>query len=148
MDDPDEITPWFPRGAEGTEIIPELAPRETDTVFDQLSMSAFEGTPLDFALRDCDIRTLLVCGVATETGIEPTVRHAADLGYVPVVIEDACGAGHAAAGERALDSLRFMGDAMFTTVEEIAGLLHAKTPNTRADRPVATGRPPVARHDR
>ena len=125
-DDPDEIVPWFPRDAKGTQILPELAPRETEAVFDKLSMSAFEGTPLDFALRDCDIRTLLVCGVATEIGIEPTVRHAADLGYVPVVIEDACGAGHAEAGERALASLRFMGDALFTTAEEVSGRLRQK----------------------
>jgi len=125
-DDPDEITPWFPRDAEGTMIIPELAPRETEAVFDKLSMSAFEGTPLDFALRDCDIHTLLVCGVATEIGIEPTVRHAADLGYVPVVIEDACGPGDVEAGDRALESLRFMGDAMFTTVEEITDMLREK----------------------
>jgi len=125
-DDPDEITPWFPRDGERTKIIPELAPRETEAVFDKLSMSAFEGTPLDFALSDCDIHTLLVCGVATEIGIEPTVRHAADLGYVPVVIEDACGPGHVEAGERALENLRFMGDAMFTTVEEITDMLREK----------------------
>ena len=129
-DDPAEITPWFPRDAAGTQIHPELAPLETEAVFDKLSMSAFEGTPLDFALRDCDIRTLLICGVATEIGIEPTVRHAADLGYVPVLIEDACGAGHAEAGERALESLRFMGDAMFTTVEDLTTLLRGKAANS------------------
>ena len=122
-DDPDAITPWFPPDAPGTQIVPALAPRETEAVFDKLTMSAFAGTPLDFALRDCDVRTVLVCGVATEIGIEPTVRHAADLGYVPVVIEDACGHGHAEAGERALESLRFMGDALFTTVDEITARL-------------------------
>ncbi|HZA46364.1 MAG TPA: hypothetical protein VE568_13855 [Rubrobacter sp.] len=31
--------------------------------------------------------------------MEPTVRQGADLGYVPVVIEDACGAGDEVAGE-------------------------------------------------
>ena len=122
-DDPEAVTPWFLRGAPATEIVPELAPRATEAVFDKLSMSAFEGTPLDFALRDCDVRTILITGVATEIGIEPTVRHAADLGYVPVVVEDACGAGHAEAGARALESLRFMGDALFTTVDEAAALL-------------------------
>jgi len=125
-DDPHAIVPWFPRGAAATEIVPVLAPRDTEAVFDKLTMSAFEGTPLDFALRDCDIRTLLVVGVATEIGIEPTVRHAADLGYLPVVVEDACGAGHPRAGERALESLRFMGDALFTTVDEITMLLRRK----------------------
>ena len=124
-DDPEAVTPWFLPDAPITAITPELAPRDTEAVFDKLTMSAFAGTPLDFALRDCDVRTLLVCGVATEIGIEPTVRHAADLGYVPVVIEDACGAGHREAGDRALDSMRFMGDALFTTVEGTTALLRS-----------------------
>src|SRR5215471_12151665 len=37
--------------------------------------SAFEGTPLAFALRDCGITAVTVVGVAMEIGIEPTVRH-------------------------------------------------------------------------
>ncbi len=131
-EDPADIAPWFLRGATSTEITPELAPRETEAVFDKLSMSAFEGTPLDFALRDCDIRTLFVVGVATEIGIEPTVRHAADLGYVPIIVEDACGASHAEAGERALASLRFMGDTLFTSVGDMANLLREKASLRRA----------------
>ena len=47
-----------------------------------------------------------------EVGIEPTVRHGADLGYIPVVVTDACGAGHQDAAERSLASLRFTGDAV------------------------------------
>ena len=50
------------------------------SVFDKLAMSAFEGTPLQFALRDRGITTLAICGIALEIGIQPTVRHAADLG--------------------------------------------------------------------
>ena len=124
-ENPDEVVPWFPRGAPGTDIVSELTPLDSEAVFDKLSMSAFEGTPLDFALRDCDIRTIVIVGVATEIGIEPTVRHAADLGYIPVVVEDACGAGHVEAGQRSIESLRFMGDTLFTQVEEIAALIRA-----------------------
>ena len=62
----------------------------------------------------------------TEIGIEPTVRHGADLGYIPILVTDACGAGHQEAGERALDSLRFAGDAFFTTVAEITDILRRK----------------------
>jgi nicotinamidase-related amidase len=58
-------------------------------------MSAFEGTPLAFALPDCGITSVAIAGIAMEIGIEPTARHAADLGIIPVVIEDACGAAHA-----------------------------------------------------
>ena len=100
------MTPWFPRDAPGTAIVPALAPTGDDLVIDKLAMSAFEGTPLAFAMRDCGLTGLAICGIAIEIGIEPTVRHATDLGLVPIVLTDACGAGDAAAGVRALDSMR------------------------------------------
>jgi nicotinamidase-related amidase len=54
--------------------------------------------------------------VATEIGIEPTVRHAGDLGFIPVVVADACAAGNADAGARAMETLRFLGDAVLTDI--------------------------------
>ena len=125
-DSPDDVHPWFLRDSPGHAIVPELAPLESEGVFDKIGMSAFEGTPLDTTLRDCGVRTVLIAGVATEIGIEPTVRHAADLGYLPILIEDACGAGHAEAGERAIASMRFMGDALFTTTAETIALLRKR----------------------
>ena len=122
-DSVDDVHPWFLRDSPGHAIVPELTPLDSEGVFDKLGMSAFEGTPLDTSLRDCGIRTILIAGVAIEIGIEPTVRHATDLGYLPIVIEDACGAGHAEAGERAIASMRFMGDALFTTIAETTALL-------------------------
>lgn len=123
-----EVKPWFLRDSPGFQLIPELSPLPTEVIFDKITMSAFEGTPLDIALRDCGINTLIVVGVATEIGIEPTIRHAADLGYIPIVVTDACGAGHAEAGERALASIRFMGDAMLTDVHEIQHVLSRLKP--------------------
>jgi nicotinamidase-related amidase len=122
-DDPADVSPWFLRGTEGFEIVPELAPTADDAVFDKLAMSAFEGTPLEFALRDCGILGVIIAGIATEIGIEPTARHAADLGFIPIIVTDACGAGHAEAGARSIESLRFMGDALFTDENEITTLL-------------------------
>ena len=55
-------------------------------------------------------------GVVTEIGIEPTVRHAGDLGCIPVLVTDACGAGDAKAGARTMETLRFLGDAMLADV--------------------------------
>jgi nicotinamidase-related amidase len=86
-------------------------------------MSAFEGTPLATALRDCGVTAVAFVGVALEVGIEPSVRHAADLGFVPIVVTDACGCGHADAGVRSLEALRFSGDAVITDAATvIAGL--------------------------
>ena len=119
----DEVRPWFLRDSPGFQLLPEMTPRTSEAVFDKITMSAFEGTPLDITLRDCGVTAFLIVGVATEVGIEPTVRHGADLGYIPIIVTDACGAGHAAAGERALASLRYAGDALFTTVAEICDVL-------------------------
>jgi len=119
----EEVRPWFLRDSPGFQLLPEMTPRTSEAVFDKITMSAFEGTPLDITLRDCGVTAFLIVGVATEVGIEPTVRHGADLGYIPIIVTDACGAGHAAAGERALASLRYAGDALFTTVAEICDVL-------------------------
>ena len=120
----DVVSP-FPPGAPQTQLLPELAPRPDEAVFDKLTMSAFEGTPLDLVLRDCGLSAVAVVGVALEIGVEPTVRHAADLSYVPVVVTDACGAGDAEAGERALESMHFGGDAELTDTATFVDTLRA-----------------------
>ena len=122
VEDAEEVRSPFPPDAPHSQIVAELAPREDEAVSDKLAMSAFSGTYLDMAMRDLGLDAFAICGIATEIGIEPTVRHAADLGYVPVIVEDACGAGHEAAGESALEILRFAGDAMFTDASTIEGL--------------------------
>lgn len=119
----DDVTPWFLPDSPGFPITPELVPLASEAVFDKITMSAFEGTPLNIALRDCGINAFAIVGVATEIGIEPTVRHAADLGYIPVVVTDACGAGHKEAALRSIESLSFAGDAIMTDVETICGVL-------------------------
>src|SRR5580700_9533691 len=116
---PDEVKPWFLRDSPGFQLIPEVGPLLGEAVFDKITMSAFEGTPLNIVLRDCGITAFAIAGIAMEIGIEPTVRHGADLGYVPVVIRDACGFGHADAAARSFASLEFAGDALLTDVDTI-----------------------------
>ena len=94
-----------------------------EAVFAKIAMSAFEGTPLTVALRDCGILSIAVAGIAIEIGIEPTARHAADLGFIPVIIADACGAGDETAAQRSLESLRFAGDTMISDVATFTGFL-------------------------
>jgi nicotinamidase-related amidase len=123
VDSPDQVNPWFLRDAPGFQIVPELSPRPSEGVFDKITMSAFEGTWLDFALRDCGINAFMIVGIATEIGIEPTARHGADLGYIPVLITDACGAGSEEAATRSIESLKFAGDALLTDTQTICATL-------------------------
>jgi len=124
---PEEVRPWFLRDSPGFELAPELTPLSSEAIFDKITMSAFEGTPLAIALRDCSIRALAVVGLAMEVGIEPTVRHAADLGVIPIVVEDACGGGHPEAAARSVASLKFSGDAIFTDLATLQRLLERST---------------------
>ncbi|WP_448950832.1 cysteine hydrolase [Labrys neptuniae] len=112
--DPAEVKPWFLRSSPGFEITPELAPREDEGILDKITFSAFADTPLATILRDCGLVSFAIMGIAIEIGIEPTARHGADLGFVPVIIQDACGTGHQEAAERSFASLAYMGDAILT----------------------------------
>ena len=127
VDRPELVKPWFLRDSPGFALAPELQSRPSEAIFDKLAMSAFEGTPLEFALRDCGVVAVALAGIALEIGIEPTARHAADLGFLPVLIEDACGAGHAEAAARSIQSLRFAGDSLFSDVDTFGRLLAAQT---------------------
>jgi biuret amidohydrolase len=132
MDSPEQVNPWFLRDSPGFQITPELQPRPSEGVFDKLTMSAFEGTWFDFALRDCGINAFIIVGVATEIGIEPTARHGADLGYIPVLVADACGAGNEEAAKRSIESLKFAGDVLITDTETICGVLRKPADARRA----------------
>jgi nicotinamidase-related amidase len=123
-----DVTPVFLRDSPAFQIIPELAPASTEVVFDKITMSAFEGTPLNIALRDCGVTAFVIVGIALEVGIEPTVRHATDLGYVPVVVIDACGSRDKAAAKRALDSLAFAGGSLQTNVKTVCELFRRPRP--------------------
>lgn len=127
VDSPNQVSPWFLRDAPEFQILPKLSPLPTERVFDKLTMSVFEGTWFDFALRDCEINSFIIVGVATEIGIEPTARHGADLGYIPVLVTDACGAGNEEAAKRSIESLKFAGDALITDTETICQVLRTQS---------------------
>src|SRR5437667_9630607 len=53
----DEVKPWFLRDSPGFHLIPELNPPPSEAIFDKITMSAFEGTPLNIAR--CAIAALM-----------------------------------------------------------------------------------------
>lgn len=122
-DSPEKVNPIFVRDNPAFQIIPELAPRPGEGIVDKISMSAFEGTYLEMALRDCGIRSFIICGIALEIGIDPTCRQGADLGFWPILVQDACGFGNEEAANHSIASLKHMGDTIVTDVETVCGLM-------------------------
>ena len=103
----EDVTASFPPDADHTAVTAELAPADGEPVFDKLGMSALVGTPVEALLRDRGVTTLVLVGAVLEIGIEPTARHAADLGFLPVVVDDACGVVDDDAAQRSLASLDY-----------------------------------------
>jgi len=75
--------------ADFAELRPEVLALEPDLIVTKHQWGAFHGTDLDLYLRRLGIETVLVSGVATNMGVESTVREGWSLGYGMVVVEDA-----------------------------------------------------------
>ncbi len=73
----------------GAGFPPDAEPAPGDIIITKRQWGAFYATDLDQQLRRRGIRTLLIAGVATEFGVESTVRAAYDQGYALVFVEDA-----------------------------------------------------------
>ena len=117
--DPAETQPWFLPGSAAVQIVPELGPREGEVVVDKITMSAFEGTFLNIAMRDMGLNAFIIAGIALEVGIEPTIRHGTDFNYVPVLVTDACGSKNDEVQERSLATLAEIGEVIFARTEEV-----------------------------
>jgi nicotinamidase-related amidase len=72
-----------------SDLVPEMGPREGDLVVTKRQWGAFYGTDLDLQLRRRGIRTMLMCGISTNFGVESTARDGWERGYSLVFIEDA-----------------------------------------------------------
>jgi biuret amidohydrolase len=124
-----DVRSLFLRDTPGFQLIPEMAPRPSEAVIDKLGMSAFAGTPLDLVLRDCGVVAVAIVGVVLEIGIAPTVSHATDLGFVPVVVADACGSVEEEARRRALADIDYTLMSLTTEAAPFVDLLrHAPGP--------------------
>lgn len=87
----DQPTPIPPGGtpADFYRFVPGLQ-GEGDITILKHNWGAFTHTGLDLQLRRRGVRTVVVAGIATNLGVESTVRSAYELSYDVVVVEDAC----------------------------------------------------------
>ena len=77
------------KGSWGAQIIEELTPHEGDHMVMKKAYGAFFQTPLDRILRNLDIKTLVMSGVATNYCVETTTREAVAYGYDIILVSDA-----------------------------------------------------------
>lgn len=64
--------------------------QDGDVVVLKRHWGAFTGTDLDLQLRRRGVKTIVLTGIATNFGVESTLRSGWELSYDMVVVEDAC----------------------------------------------------------
>jgi len=78
-----------PMPADWSEFIPEIAPGPADIVIGKKQWGAFYGTDLELQLRRRGMDTIVLCGIATDYGVESTARFAYEFGFQQVFAENA-----------------------------------------------------------
>jgi nicotinamidase-related amidase len=76
-------------GPDWADIVPEMGPQSGDVVVTKHHPGAFNGTDLDIHLRRRAIQTIVLCGIATNVGVEATARVGFEHGYNLVFADDA-----------------------------------------------------------
>lgn len=71
------------------DFVPGLNKQASDIIISKKQWGAFYGTELDLQLRRRKIDTIVLCGIATNYGVESTARFAYEYGYNQVFPEDA-----------------------------------------------------------
>ncbi len=77
------------RGTFEHEVVAALAPAAGELVIDKNTSSAFSSTGIEWLLRNMDVETLVLVGMATDMCVETTARDAADRGFNVILVEDA-----------------------------------------------------------
>ena len=94
----------FEPGSWGQRLVDELQP--ADVMIEKIAYSAFYMTRLEWVLRKCDIRRLIVGGIVTNGGVASTVREAHVRDLAVTVLEDGCAAFSPEVHRTAIEALR------------------------------------------
>ncbi|MFN0055319.1 MAG: cysteine hydrolase family protein [Planctomycetales bacterium] len=81
-------TLWH-KGTYEHEVIDALQPAPGELVIDKNTSSAFNSTGIEWLLRNLELETLVLTGMATDMCVETTARDAADRGFNVILVEDA-----------------------------------------------------------
>ena len=118
--DPEKLPAFMAPGTPEREVPERVKPAVGDLVLEKPAASIFIGTNFENLLRARGIKTVIFSGIATEIGVESSVRDASNRGFYPVVVLDCVSSMDKAAHERSLENMKKL-----AVVEGSAAVLEA-----------------------
>lgn len=97
-------------GSWGTEFHEGLGPEPGEPVVTHNRVNAFFASDLEQVLAALGADRLIMAGVATNSVVEHSARHAADMGFAVAIAADACSAGYPHLHQAALDNIALLGE--------------------------------------
>lgn len=97
-------------GLPGADFVADLARVPREVVVTHHNPNPFRGNDLHEILQRREIKTLVVCGVATNMAVLSTAFAAVDLGYRVIVVEEACSAQSEQTHLFAVETLGMLGE--------------------------------------
>ncbi len=81
---------FIAKGSWDAKVLDAVAPSGDEIIIPKTSSGVFNSTNIEYILRNIGIDTLVVTGFLTDQCVDHTVRDAADRGFYPVCVSDAC----------------------------------------------------------
>ena len=97
---------FIAKGSWDAKVLDAVAPGDDDIVLPKTSSGVFNSTNIEYLLRNIGIDTLVVTGFLTDQCVDHTVRDAADRGFYPVCVSDACATHSPPRHENALNAFK------------------------------------------
>jgi nicotinamidase-related amidase len=123
-----------PPGSRDAQFLDELAPEDDEIVINKTASGVFNSTNLEIILGNLGIRALVIAGVYTDECVSTTARHACDLGFDTIIVEDGCASVTRDRHEFTIATLRDRYARVLSTDDLIAEIDRA-LPGERSDRP-------------
>jgi len=112
---------FIAKGSWEAKVLDAIAPGDDDIVLPKTSSGVFNSTNIEYLLRNIGIDTLVVTGFLTDQCVDHTLRDAADRGFYPVCVSDACATHSAPRHENALNAFKGYCRTL-TTVQLVAAI--------------------------
>lgn len=113
----------FDASGKGSEFMPELAPGpETIVLSPHKALSGFWANDIQIQLRQRDVQTIIMGGMAANLCVESHLRDAAENGFDVIVVKDAVAGPGQAAMDAAYVNYDFIATGVATTAEVVKAL--------------------------